>query len=58
MVEQETESYSFEEISPKEVTLLETWNVPTHDFSKLSGGEKLKGDLQKDLHIADLLLIR
>ncbi|KMY51451.1 ribosomal protection-like ABC-F family protein [Peribacillus loiseleuriae] len=58
MVEQETESHSFEGISPKEVTLLETWHVPTHDFSKLSGGEKLKARLAKGFaQDTDLLLL-
>ncbi|MBA9026078.1 ribosomal protection-like ABC-F family protein [Peribacillus huizhouensis] len=58
MVEQETESHSFEEITPKEVTLLEKWHVPTHEFSKLSGGEKLKARLAKGLaQDTDLLLL-
>ena len=47
LVEQETESYSSEEMMPLEHSLLEKWHVPTHDFSQLSGGEKLKVRLGK-----------
>ena len=45
VVEQETESHSFEEVTSIEETLLKKWHVPAHDFSKLSGGEKLKARL-------------
>lgn len=58
LIEQETESYSSEEIPPLESLLLEKWNVPTGDFSQLSGGEKLKARLAKGLaSAADLLLL-
>lgn len=57
-VEQETETHSFEEVSPDEETLLHKWHVPTHEFSHLSGGEKLKARLSKGLSKnADLLLL-
>ncbi|WP_078381893.1 ribosomal protection-like ABC-F family protein [Sutcliffiella halmapala] len=58
MVVQEIESYSFEDISSKEANLLEQWNVPTHDFSSLSGGERLKARLAKGFsQDTDLLLL-
>lgn len=58
MVEQETESYSFQEVTSDEVALLEKWQVPTLDFSKLSGGEKLKARLSKGLsQETDILLL-
>ncbi|QBP42727.1 ribosomal protection-like ABC-F family protein [Paenisporosarcina antarctica] len=58
MVEQETEIHSFEEVTPLEDTLLAKWHVPTHDFSQLSGGEKLKARLAKGLSKdAHLLLL-
>lgn len=58
MVEQETESHSFEGSAPDEVKLLEKWHVPTHDFSQLSGGEKLKARLATGFsQAADLLLL-
>lgn len=54
-VEQETESHSFEGVTSIEETLLKKWNVPIHDFSQLSGGEKLKARLStgfsKDAHL-------
>jgi macrolide transport system ATP-binding/permease protein len=52
MVEQETESHSFEDVTPGK------WDVPTQEFSKLSGGEKLKARLAKGLsQDTDLLLL-
>ncbi|HWO78046.1 MAG TPA: ABC-F type ribosomal protection protein [Bacillus sp. (in: firmicutes)] len=58
MVEQETESHSFENLTPREVALLEKWKVPIHLFAVLSGGEKLKARLAKGLSKdADLLLL-
>ncbi|MED1203776.1 ribosomal protection-like ABC-F family protein [Heyndrickxia acidicola] len=58
MVEQETESYSFNEISSQEEALLKKWQVPTHSFSHLSGGERLKARLAKGLaKDADILLL-
>ena len=39
-VEQETETHSFGEVSASETVLLHRWQVPEHDFSLLSGGEK------------------
>ncbi|MGG3450588.1 ribosomal protection-like ABC-F family protein [Domibacillus aminovorans] len=55
LVEQETESYSSEAVTHLEGTLLEKWHVPTHNFSQLSGGEKLKARLakgfSKDAHL-------
>ena len=58
MVEQETESHSFEDKTPLEAKLLEKWHVPINDFSQLSGGEKLKARLAKGLSKdTDLLLL-
>ncbi|MCM3651616.1 ribosomal protection-like ABC-F family protein [Metabacillus litoralis] len=58
MVEQETESHSFEDKTPLEAKLLEKWSVPTNDFAQLSGGEKLKARLAKGLSKdTDLLLL-
>lgn len=58
MVEQETETHSFEDKTPLEAKLLEKWHVPVHDFSQLSGGEKLKARLAKGFSTdADLLLL-
>ncbi|WP_018393076.1 ribosomal protection-like ABC-F family protein [Bacillus sp. 37MA] len=58
LVEQETESYSSEAVTHLEDTLLENWHVPTHNFSQLSGGEKLKARLAKGLSKdAHLLLL-
>lgn len=58
MVEQETESHSFEDKTPFEVKLLDKMHVPSHDFAQLSGGEKLKARLAKGLSKdADLLLL-
>ncbi|WP_057914865.1 ribosomal protection-like ABC-F family protein [Peribacillus muralis] len=58
MVEQETESYTFEVVTPKEGELLEKWHVPNLDFSKLSGGEKLKARLARGLaQETDILLL-
>jgi macrolide transport system ATP-binding/permease protein len=58
MVEQETESHSSEDKLPSEVKLLEKWDVPTNDFSQLSGGEKLKARLAEGFSKeADLLLL-
>lgn len=49
MVEQEAESYAFDEVTPKEEALLRKWKVPFRDFSKLSGGERVKARLAKGL---------
>lgn len=58
MVEQETESYSFDEVTPQEEVLLKKWNVPICDFLHLSGGERLKARLAKGLAKgADILLL-
>ncbi|KXZ20496.1 ABC-F type ribosomal protection protein [Bacillus nakamurai] len=58
MVEQETESHSSGDMQPSEVKLLEKWNVPAHDFTQLSGGEKLKARLAKGFSTAaDFLLL-
>ncbi|GAE35539.1 ribosomal protection-like ABC-F family protein [Halalkalibacter akibai] len=58
LVEQETESHSFKDVSTQEIELLAKWNVPTHDYSKLSGGEKVKARLAKGLsQQTDLLLL-
>lgn len=57
-VEQEIKSYSFEEVTSLEETLLKKWHVPIHHFSQLSGGEKLKARLAKGLSKnANLLLL-
>ncbi|NMF01243.1 ribosomal protection-like ABC-F family protein [Aneurinibacillus aneurinilyticus] len=58
MVEQETESYSFDEVTSQEEALLRKWNVPIRDFSNLSGGERLKARLAKGLaKNTDILLL-
>ncbi|MGM0865940.1 MAG: ribosomal protection-like ABC-F family protein [Bacillota bacterium] len=58
MVEQEAESYSFDDTTPSEARLLEKWHVPNHEFEHLSGGEKLKARLAKGFaKNADLLLL-
>ncbi|MEL3973282.1 ABC-F type ribosomal protection protein [Rossellomorea oryzaecorticis] len=58
MVVQETEEHSSDEVSAAEVKLLEKWRVPGHDFSQLSGGEKLKARLANGFaRNADLLLL-
>ncbi|MBM7660338.1 macrolide transport system ATP-binding/permease protein [Bacillus mesophilus] len=44
-LEQETESHTSEDMTAFEVELLEKWQVPAHEFEKLSGGEKLKARL-------------
>lgn len=44
-VEQETASYDSKEMSPHENVVHKIWDIPCHDFSKLSGGEKLKARL-------------
>ena len=57
-VEQEMESYSFEEVTPSEEALLKKWQVPIRHFAQLSGGEKLKARLVKGLSKeAHLLLL-
>ncbi|MDL4842329.1 ribosomal protection-like ABC-F family protein [Aquibacillus rhizosphaerae] len=45
LVEQETEAFSSVETSALESTLLKKWDVPSYDFSKFSGGERLKARL-------------
>ncbi|HHY73632.1 MAG TPA: ABC-F type ribosomal protection protein [Bacillus bacterium] len=58
LVEQETETYSLEEMTSLENILLGKWHVPTGDFPHLSGGEKLKARLAKGLaNNAHLLLL-
>lgn len=58
MVEQETESYSFGEVTSVEEALLKKWDVPIRDFSNLSGGERLKARIAKGLaKDADILLL-
>jgi macrolide transport system ATP-binding/permease protein len=58
MVEQETESYSFEEVTSQEAALLEKWKVPIGDYGRLSGGEKLKARLAKGFsRNSDILLL-
>ncbi len=58
MVEQEASSYLFEDVSSSEETLLKKWNVPTGNFQRLSGGEKLKARLARGLaSYSDLLLL-
>ncbi|MCP1123808.1 ABC-F type ribosomal protection protein [Bacillus sp. 3103sda1] len=46
-VEQEKEAYISNEVTAIEAELLSKWGVPTNDFHKLSGGEKLKVRLAK-----------
>lgn len=58
MVEQETENYDLVEENSTEMKLLEKWQVPTNDFQKMSGGEKLKARLARGFAgEADLLLL-
>jgi macrolide transport system ATP-binding/permease protein len=58
MVEQETENYDLTEENFTEMKLLEKWQVPTNDFQKMSGGEKLKARLARGFAVeADLLLL-
>lgn len=58
MVEQETENYDLEEENSTEMQLLEKWQVPTNDFQKMSGGEKLKARLARGFAVeGDLLLL-
>lgn len=57
LVEQETEIYDFGEATPEEKKLLEKFKVPKHDFSRLSGGEKLKARLAKGLAATPGLLL-
>lgn len=58
MVEQETENFDFKKENPIEMKLLEKWQVPTNDFQKMSGGEKLKARLARGFAVeADLLLL-
>ncbi|MYL60156.1 ATP-binding cassette domain-containing protein, partial [Virgibacillus halodenitrificans] len=42
IVEQESKTFTFEQCSPLETAFLEKWQVPKIDYTKLSGGEKLK----------------
>ncbi|MFJ7746386.1 ribosomal protection-like ABC-F family protein [Peribacillus sp. NPDC097295] len=58
IVVQETESFSSDAVTPLEGALLEKWHVPNRNFSKLSGGEKLKVRLAKGFATdAHLLLL-
>ena len=58
VVEQETESFSSEAVTPLESALLEKWHVPNRSFSQLSGGEKLKVRLARGFATdAHLLLL-
>lgn len=57
LVVQETEIYDFGEATPEEKKLLEKFKVPKHDFSRLSGGEKLKARLAKGLAATPGLLL-
>ena len=58
MVEQETEIYTSESMTPSEAKLLEKWQVPKHEFQQLSGGEKRKARMAKGFsENADLLLL-
>ncbi|SDJ79346.1 ribosomal protection-like ABC-F family protein [Sediminibacillus albus] len=45
IVEQETDSHTVENMSSVEGKLRKKWQVPDHDFSHFSGGEKLKARL-------------
>ncbi|WP_407270302.1 ribosomal protection-like ABC-F family protein [Radiobacillus sp. PE A8.2] len=57
-LEQEMEAYSPGEVTSSEATLLKKWKVPSHDFSRLSGGEKLKARLAHGFaKFAHLLLL-
>ncbi|MCM3538344.1 ribosomal protection-like ABC-F family protein [Priestia endophytica] len=57
-VEQEKEAYTSTYDRPLQRKLLTEWRVPLHDFSKLSGGEKLKARLAHGFaEESDLLLL-
>lgn len=58
LVEQEAESFTVKKQNLVEGKLLDKWQVPNHDFTYMSGGEKLKARLAKGFsHEADLLLL-
>ncbi|MFL8935249.1 ribosomal protection-like ABC-F family protein [Rossellomorea oryzaecorticis] len=58
IVVQESEDYFSDGGSAEEVKLLEKWQVPAHEYTHLSGGEKLKARLAKGFAgSADLLLL-
>ncbi|NMH68216.1 ABC-F type ribosomal protection protein [Bacillus sp. RO3] len=58
MVEQEAEHHIKDAMNPAEVKLLEKWQVPAVDFSRMSGGEKLKARLANGFaRNRDLLLL-
>jgi macrolide transport system ATP-binding/permease protein len=56
-VEQETEVFSFKEVTPLVEILLKKWHVPINQFSQLSGGEKLKARLAEGLSKNATLLL-
>lgn len=58
MVEQETENFSTELLESEEAHILAKWNVPSNQYSELSGGERLKARLAKGFsQNAQLLLL-
>ncbi|WP_233880873.1 ribosomal protection-like ABC-F family protein [Virgibacillus halodenitrificans] len=58
IVEQESKTFTFEQCSPLETAFLEKWQVPKIDYTKLSGGEKLKARLARGMaQDADILLL-
>lgn len=56
-VEQETESHHLGETDSAETVLLKKWHVPGHDYSHLSGGEKLKARLSAGMAKGARLLL-
>ncbi|KGA96933.1 elongation factor 3 [Alkalihalobacillus alcalophilus ATCC 27647 = CGMCC 1.3604] len=57
IVEQETESHSFDNITNQEEILLKKWDVPVRVYAQLSGGEKLKARLARGLAKETALLL-
>jgi macrolide transport system ATP-binding/permease protein len=57
LVDQEKKSYTSENTTEMEVTLLSKWHVPEVPYEMLSGGEKLKLRLAKGFALAPPLLL-
>lgn len=58
VVEQEVQYYISSNVNKIEASLLSKWHVPTNEYTKLSGGEKLKARLANGFsQSADVLLL-